>query len=481
MAVTASHPIAPRLVLVVLVALAAVVLPAAAFAAPSVKITKPASYQVLQRDALGTADIAVSGTYTGSPAAIEARWRSGGWVVIDAAPSGGRYAGVLPAQPAGQGRLEVRFADLTSVHVSHTTVGVGDVFVIAGQSNASGRAATNQKWQHPTLIACMYGNDRRWKVMRDPIDSVAGQPNEVSREGIPVGGSIWPLLATRIMRYQNVPVAFIPVPKGGSSVAAWRCNDAQPDDPQTLYGNMLRRVKAAASGIRAILYWGGEIDGGMLHRTGPQYLAYFEPFAGDVQRDFGVPLVEAQIGEVRWKMGTVSLNAVRVAQRETWAYDGVRSGPPLYDILLHRPDYPDEIHYITPDIMPKVAGRWWAAIRSGCYGSGDGRGPRLESAVYDDASRSILLTFTDLDLPLYLPGNVTKAFRVRDDGLTVTITGVTLVAADQLRVKLASAAVGALTISLGEGHAGALNPVPKDSSLWRMPAEMFVGEPVQRP
>ena len=76
---------------------------------------------------------------------------------------------------------------------------------------------------------------------------------------------------------------------------------------------------------------------------------------------------------------------------------------------------------------------------------------------------------------------MTKAFRVRDDGTTVTITGVTLVAADQLRVKLASAAVGALTISLGEGHAGALNPVPKDSSQWRMPAEMFVREPVQRP
>ena len=206
---------------------------------------------------------------------------------------------------------------------------------------------------------------------------------------------------------------------------------------------MLRRVRAAASGIRAILYWGGEIERrhAASHRPGiPGVLR------ADRRRRAARLRRAARGGADR--RGQVEdgdlcrCNAVRVAQRETWAYDGVRSGPPLYDILLHRPDYPDEIHYITPDIMPKVAGRWWAAIRSGCYGSGDGRGPRLESAVYDDASRSILLTFTDLDLPLYLPGNVTKAFGVRDDGSTVTITGVTLVAADQLRVKLASAAVG---------------------------------------
>jgi hypothetical protein len=316
-----------RLLLAGLFALLWVALPAAASAAPSLHIAKPAAYQVVQRSAGGTADIVVSGTYTGSPSAIEARWCGGGWVVIDPAPADGRYTGVLAGQTAGQGRLEVRFAGQTSVRTSHSTVGVGDVFVIAGQSNASGRAATSQKWKHTTLVACMCGNDRRWKVLRDPVDSVVGQRDAVSREGIPVGGSIWPLLATRIMRDQSVPVAFIPVPKGGSSVAGWRRDEARPESPQTLYGNMLRRARAAGD-VRAILYWGGEIDGGMLHRTGPEYLALFDPIARAVQRDFGVPLIKAQIGEVRWKMGTTSLDAVRLAQRETWSWDGIFAGPP---------------------------------------------------------------------------------------------------------------------------------------------------------
>jgi hypothetical protein len=130
--------------------------------------------------------------------------------------------------------------------------------------------------------------------------------------------------------------------------------------------------------------------------------------------------------------------------------------------------------------MPKVAGRWWAAIRSACYGRGDGRGPRLQAAVYDSTIGSILLTFADDDLPLYLPGNVSKSFTVRDAGSLVGVTSVSVVGAHQLRLKLASVPAGELTVSLGEGHTGALNPVPKDSSTWRLPAEMFVREPVQR-
>jgi hypothetical protein len=467
----------------VLASAAALWVPAAAAARPAVRITRPAAYQVVQRDADGAADIVVTGRYTGQPSSIQARWDGRPWTVIDAAPAGGRYAGILPAQPQGQGVLEVRFADRHDVHVSHRAVGVGDVFIIAGQSNASGRAETMQKWSDPSLIACLFGNDLRWKVLKDPVDSVAGQRDQVSLEDLQVGGTIWPLLATRLLRATRVPIAFIPVPKGGSSVAVWQPDAAQHDDPTTLYGNMLRRYRAARSGVRAILYWGGEIDGGMMHRSGDEYLGYWDTIVKAVAQDFGCPIVEAQIGEVRWKQGTASLDAVRIAQRQTWSWPGTLAGPPLFDILLHRPDYPDEIHYITPDIMPKVAGRWWAAIRAGVYGEGDGRGPRLTAAVYDPAGPSVLLTFADAELPLYLPGDVSGAFTVHagDAGGADTVVPVTRVDAvgdDQLRLQLAEAPDGAITVSLGEGHSGALNPVPKDSSRWRLPAELFVRVPV---
>ena len=33
-------------------------------------------------------------------------------------------------------------------------------------------------------------------------------------------------------------------------------------------------------------------------------------------------------------------------------------------------------------------------------------------------------------------------------------------------------------MSLGEGHLGAVNPVPHDSGRWRLPAELFTDYPV---
>lgn len=453
--------------------------------AASIRLTAPKGNQIVQRVDDGTGSIAVKGTVRGRRGAVEARWAGGRWVVVDRRIEANRFSGIIGGLPPGQGALEVRLAADHAIRDRRDRVGIGDIFVVAGQSNACGRAPTMQRWSSRWFSAGMFANDGRWKVLRDPFDDPTGQRDEVSRDRpVRAAGSVWPLLATRIMAGAKVPVAFIPVPYSGSSLADWQCREDWPDDPETLYGNMLRRVARSGGSVRAVLFWQGEWDAGSGAVPGLVYETLLRGLATAVQRDLGTRLVVCQIGEIRWRQDTPppapALDGIRMAQRESWTWtDTVAPGPPLYDILLHTATE-DRVHYRTPGQLDLVARRWWCAIDAACYGHGDGRGPRLAEARYDAADDSILLAFADDSLPLTVPADGAGAFTVRDAAGEITVSAVTPEGIDSLRLALSRPVIGEVTVSLGEGHSGAVNPVPRDSGRWQLPAETFVAHPVSQ-
>ncbi len=116
----------------------------------SITITTPVAYQVFQRNANNHANITITGTYSGTLTAIEASWNGGSYTTIVASPAGGVFSGTLSNQTAGQGMLAVRFTNDTAASSSKSYVGIGDIFVIAGQSNASGRGGNNQSYSSAT-------------------------------------------------------------------------------------------------------------------------------------------------------------------------------------------------------------------------------------------------------------------------------------------------------------------------------------------
>ncbi len=439
-------------------------------------LIRPISYQVIQRSpATGLADIHVTGKYYGQTSAVQARWRGGPWVTICAHPSGGRFDGWLRGQKAGQGTLAVRYADRPSITTSHGTVGIGDIFVIAGQSNASGRAPTMQHWSHPSLVATMFGNDLRWKRLADPVDSIVGQADTVSKEIQPVGGSVWPLLATHLLYGSDVPVAFVPAARGAVSMRGWLRRDSEPAAPGTLYGNMLRRVRAVGGHVRAILFWEGEADAGQQQTTEKDYQSMLKTFVVDVKHDMGARVIVSQVGDVPYANGTAGLNSVRAAQAAAASWTASSAvGPQLYDLGLD-----DEVHYTRLADLQKIADRWWVAIAGACYKKGDGRGPRLATAVYTASNRTITLTFKDAG-PLSLPSGAAGAFSVHQSGGTVAVQSATRGGANVIRLKIASPASGSFTVSLGEGRSGALHPVPFADTHWREPAEWFIRRNVSR-
>jgi hypothetical protein len=94
--------------------------------ASSVTLTSPVTQQVFQREGVGAGvgkgDILITGTYTGSPTALEASWNGGGYATVVSSPSGGTFSTKLSRQSVGSGTLTVRFTNDTGVTASVSNV-----------------------------------------------------------------------------------------------------------------------------------------------------------------------------------------------------------------------------------------------------------------------------------------------------------------------------------------------------------------------
>lgn len=150
-----------------------------------------------------------------------------------------------------------------SIRTAHSVVS-GDVFLVAGQSNAValdywGEKLANQKqsWWLRSFGTQAWGatevrNNKNWYLAEGETQRTRGAVGSWALE-----------LGARIIQEVGVPVAIINGAVGGTAIIAHLRNDAEPDDTTTIYGRMLFR--AEASGLRdharAIFWYQGESDG----------------------------------------------------------------------------------------------------------------------------------------------------------------------------------------------------------------------------
>lgn len=337
----------------------------AAQATPTIWLFSPLNYQTFQRYE-EQADVTISGQVNNFSAPVDVEYRidGGDWLPLVSAVSF-RYDAVITL-PQGQYSIEVRAGTATRL-VEY--VGVGDIFVIAGQSNASGRGTAKQVYSHPTLKASLNRNSYVWSELIDWTDNPTGALDPVANDGVTTSayGSVWPPLATLIMADQNVPVAFIPVPLGGTSISQWLPDTENRYNTATLYGAMLRRIRwAAPDGVKAVLWWQGETDAGNTYiMPAETYADYLGVLAQHIYTDFGVPTFAAKIFQL------TGLPAIR-----TWAIhkgvdlaieanpDILFLGADLSDML---PDDTAAVHITTNAKLQEAALRWWNALEATVY------------------------------------------------------------------------------------------------------------------
>lgn len=319
-------------------------------------VSAPTAFQVVQRHN-GVADIPIKGAVGVGTYDIEARWSGAAWQTIQTGVAGA-FEAVLPNQPQGQGTLEVRLKG-TTTKSTVLSVGIGDVYVVAGQSNASGRGLNAQTYSHPSRKASLFANSYKWKNLSDPTDTTSGQVDAVSADTGGVGGSYWPLLATHIMADQGVPVAFIPCALGGTSITQWQPG-ADHEDRTTLYGSMVYRARQAG-GIKAVLWHQGENDA-ITAMSQETYNTWLDSLANSIYADLGVPLVACKLQNSQG-IADSSEAAINAAIGEAWGDNpSVVAGPDLSGITT------DGLYHLeTNDKLATAASLWWTALQSAFY------------------------------------------------------------------------------------------------------------------
>jgi hypothetical protein len=225
----------------------------------------PQTRQVVQRGGDHVGSLQILGNFTGCATGFQARTvrRNGtlgatvGWTTLGAPViNGNAFFGVLRQPQGGWFDLQVRPVYQGKAGAARTVaqVGVGLVFVVAGQSNASNNGAPTGVVPNDRMSA--YDFDRGlWRNGRDPQPAPDGSPL----------GSVWPTTGSNLAVALGVPVGFYNVAYGGTAVAQWQPNAAPPNHgPMPLFTRLVAALKYLGSqgGVQAVLWDQGESDYG---------------------------------------------------------------------------------------------------------------------------------------------------------------------------------------------------------------------------
>lgn len=287
-----------------------------------IKITSPVERAVYQRSASGQATVSVSGNYTVPIDKIELRalpviagqGTPTAWAVLQTNPSGGVFSGSITLL-GGWYTLEAR-ASLAGEIVGQTAVvsrmGVGEVFMISGQSNAQGVDYTAVTKPAAVDDRVNYLNQSNVvNSLADPLYPAFDRLNEAKDDIGPRGKSpwCWGILGDLLAQKLNVPILFINSAWEGTSIKYWRAS-AEGKVAKNMYGftypdqmpyanlRIFMQNTAKQFGVRAILWMQGETD------TFPEATGY-EEYRNSLQ--FVMDKLGADInGRVTWVIARTS-------------------------------------------------------------------------------------------------------------------------------------------------------------------------------
>ncbi|MCF0070490.1 T9SS type A sorting domain-containing protein [Dyadobacter sp. CY261] len=203
-----------------------------------VSVSFPPARMVYQRDPAGHANVFVTGTYFGNQVTrIEARLNTRGgepgnainWTTIASSLSNGTYGGFLNST-GGRFDLEVRAMNAGNQQVGDVItvekVGVGEVFLIVGHSNAAAAegAMTGAASDLVNSINPMSNPGQRNLYLQtgSPDDLPPLEPTHLCQScGIaPMADQpwFWPKLGDSLVKALNVPILFYSAAFGGSNM-----------------------------------------------------------------------------------------------------------------------------------------------------------------------------------------------------------------------------------------------------------------------
>lgn len=314
-------------------------------AGPNLTLHSPRDYQVLQRSSKSRGTLMIRGEWAGISAGtptIEARLEVDGrrrrWRRLAVHSESRRFEAAWEVPAGGWHRLRIRASFRGKILAESTVehVGVGEVFVVAGQSNSANHGEERQKTQ-TGLVTAFDGT--RWALADDPQPGASGG-----------GGSFIPPFGDAMAIRFRVPIGIVACGVGATSVREWLPAGARFPNPPTLVGNVqqvsenewesrgtlysafVARMKPfGPRGFRAVLWHQGESDANQADpgRTllGSRYRDYLAQLILGSRRELG--------WEVPWCVALASYHGpadegspdLRQAQAALWENGMALEGP----------------------------------------------------------------------------------------------------------------------------------------------------------
>jgi len=325
--------------------------------ATTLSISSPLELQVSQRTDRNQADVVIAGVVNPVVDVIEAKadlaagiktGEAVGWTTIAERKdlAGGKFSGRLSLKAGGWYVITVRGRNGQEVVAEATIskVGVGEVFVTAGQSNSANFGKPKQAAKDDRVV---YFKGLDYIPAKDPI------PGGCGRDGSP-----WPILGDLIAESQQVPVCFRSSTPTWAAVEKWM--PGVEHKSFNLYNTLLGRVRELPKGgVRAILWHQGESDS-RAKTPAETYRDRMKTIIESLNKDAGYNLT--------WFVAQASLHSkseeaeekeVARGQELIWK-DGIAKRGPNTDEL--GPEYrSDKVHFNQKGLTAH-AERWFKAL-----------------------------------------------------------------------------------------------------------------------
>jgi hypothetical protein len=312
-----------------------------------IHLTSPLDFEVFQRQSREEGSISIKGrselpverveasisgqSLTGP---VSARWHK---LQLDRAT--GEFHAELSIAAGGFYKIEVRVRhssrDVETATVSH--VGVGEVFVISGQSNSTNYGEVPQV-PETGMVATFSGEI--WRLANDPQPGVQDNSKQ---------GSFIPSFGDALYRKYHVPIGVASIGHGSTSVRQWlpageavevmptmtkyveQGGDGVLVSDGTLFNGMMQRIdRLGPRGFRAVLWHQGESDS---HQK-PEH-----EISGETYRRMLEHVILSSRQQARWEIPwfvanvsygnpeTPSSPAIREAQQSLWRTGIALQGP----------------------------------------------------------------------------------------------------------------------------------------------------------
>lgn len=291
-------------------------------------------------------------------------------------------------------------------------IGVGDVFVIAGQSNAAGRAKTPIT-DNPEIGVHLMRPSAVWDLATHPLGETTNSMHTGNFENHNPGHSPWLHFAKILKKQLGYPVGLVPCAYGGAPLRWWN-----PDENGELFKNMMNMLDEYAIKPKAVLWYQGEAEA--YENSADTYFERFSAFVNHTRKALDneeLPFITVQLNSsleaVKEELDR-SWGAVREVQRKAMHEMNNIMTVPSTDLSLY-----DFVHN-SPQSNLVIGERCANAALSELYGKNiDWRAPEPEKAE-QTAANKILLNFSGIKnwINTYeVPGNLIPFNAEDEEGL----------------------------------------------------------------